>query len=636
MLLIFQAWGNAQYYNGMISAVKWSAASPANTAERSFKYSYDKLYRLTASVYQEKNSLNGLWGKNQDAFNETLSYDENGNILTLLRKAVISSTVTTIDDLTYSYKDNDFNNRLENINDAVSIQTAGYGYRNFTGTGSSTPYSHDDNGNLTGDLKKGTTITYNELNKPTLIQISSTKKVEYHYDAAGTRVSKIVTNNSTVKTIEYIGGYVIENDILSYYSMAEGRVRNDGDNLGYNIIPVMEYCITDHQGNTRVSFEDNSGNAALIQENSYYAFGMQMAGSTMPGVNPNKKLYNAGSEWQDDIDGLADYYSTFFREYDAVIGRFNGVDPMSESFESWTTYHYSYNNPVNFNDPKGDRAASSFESPRDLLEYVMLMGVNSVDFGAGNNAYYMNWWGGGGGYSVSEAAGGVDHKKIEEEVVEILTKAGFSDEGKKNAYKHIIKSYGLNQGFENKYWVFVRNGEESYTDETDKDDIKGQGVYFKTSFSSFLLDMLSPERKEKYQKDNPESNLPNHNFGDIVRTVYHEITVHGGDIISGLKKRKDVNSAEREFRGYYGMYSNSKDLPSGNMKFYYWSKVVMASTRANNIKAAPDGWTLQDYQAFIRQKSGSYSDINKNRQNLYKQQNQEMIKYVFSVFYQFK
>jgi leucyl-tRNA synthetase len=54
----------------------------------------------------------------------------------------------------------------------------------------------------------------------------------------------------------------------------------------------------------------------------------------MPG-NANKKLYNAGSEWQDDIDGLADYYSTFFREYDPVIGRFNGVDPVSESFESF-------------------------------------------------------------------------------------------------------------------------------------------------------------------------------------------------------------------------------------------------------------------------------------------------------------
>jgi hypothetical protein len=54
--------------------------------------------------------------------------------------------------------------------------------------------------------------------------------VEYRYDAAGNRISKYVYNNSSsiTKRIEYIGGYVIENDILSYYSMAEGRVRNEG------------------------------------------------------------------------------------------------------------------------------------------------------------------------------------------------------------------------------------------------------------------------------------------------------------------------------------------------------------------------------------------------------------------------
>ena len=95
---------------------------------------------------------------------------------------------------------------------------------------------------------------------------------------------------------------------------------------------------------------------------------MQIAGGySPPTTTPNKKLYNAGSEWQDDIDGLADYYSTFYREYDPVIGRFNSVDPMSASFESWTTYHYSYNNPVNFNDPLGlEGSPPNFNSAGEL------------------------------------------------------------------------------------------------------------------------------------------------------------------------------------------------------------------------------------------------------------------------------
>ena len=54
----------------------------------------------------------------------------------------------------------------------------------------------------------------------------------------------------------------------------------------------------------------------------------------------NKFLYNAGSELQDDIEeGMADYYSTFFREYDAVLGRFNGVDMAAAELHDWGVYH---------------------------------------------------------------------------------------------------------------------------------------------------------------------------------------------------------------------------------------------------------------------------------------------------------
>jgi len=389
--------GNTAGFTGMVSAVKWKTTSPANTDERSFIYSYDKLYRLTNTVYKAKANGGSIFNKDVNGFNETLTYDENGNIKTLLRNAVISGSVTSIDDLTYTYKGSDKENQLENISDAVSTNTAGYGYRNFTNTGSSTPYDYDDNGNLKTDLKKGTTITYNELGKPTVIQISSSKKVEYRYDAAGTRISKYIYDNATypTKQIEYIGGYTTENELLKYYSMAEGRVRNDG--TGYGLVLKMEYFITDQQGNTRVSFEDdgtNTNTVKLTQENSYYAFGMQMAGGYAPtSTPPNKKLYNAGSEWQDDIEGLADYYSTFYREYDPVIGRFNSVDPMSTNFESWTTYQYSYNNPVNFNDPMGDYPVN----PNEALAREMRESYNSWhDSKYGNDLSDRGWDLGGG------------------------------------------------------------------------------------------------------------------------------------------------------------------------------------------------------------------------------------------------
>lgn len=76
---------------------------------------------------------------------------------------------------------------------------------------------------------------------------------------------------------------------------------------------------------------------------------------TTPG-NDNKHLYNGGSEWQNDYGNMPDYYQTYYRNYDAAIGRWVGVDPNPESAESMTVYQYGGNNPVLFNDPLGDKA----------------------------------------------------------------------------------------------------------------------------------------------------------------------------------------------------------------------------------------------------------------------------------------
>ncbi|MDJ1502076.1 RHS repeat-associated core domain-containing protein [Xanthocytophaga agilis] len=67
--------------------------------------------------------------------------------------------------------------------------------------------------------------------------------------------------------------------------------------------------------------------------------------------NPNHEFQYNGKEKQEEF-GLnwSDYGA---RMYDAQLGRWHVPDPMTETQESWSTYHYVYDNPVLRTDPDG-------------------------------------------------------------------------------------------------------------------------------------------------------------------------------------------------------------------------------------------------------------------------------------------
>ena len=162
----------------------------------------------------------------------------------------------------------------------------------------------------------------------------------YTYDAGGTKLKSV--QNSVIR--EYISGIHYRNNVLDFIGTEEGRVvRNTDGTYRY------EYNLKDNLGNVRVSIDDSTGVARIIQEDEYYAFGLNSPKKVSG--DKNNYLYN-GKEEQDVLTDEYDYGARF---YDPLIARWTSADPSSENGgqEGLTPYQYGMNNPIRYDDPDG-------------------------------------------------------------------------------------------------------------------------------------------------------------------------------------------------------------------------------------------------------------------------------------------
>ena len=214
-------------------------------------------------------------------------------------------------------------------------------------------YVYDKNGNMIEDKYKKIYITYNYLNLPLQIEYKSGENnfIHFVYSATGEKLQKIITVEGKVQSkTDYINGIEYKNDVLQRIAHTEGSLsRQDDDKF------LQEYVLRDHLGNTRVTFTDadNDGNVNekdIKQINMYYPFGLNAEGNWNGAAGSNKYQYN-GKSWEDDFGlGWNDYGARF---YDPAGGRWLGVDPLAESYSSWSPYNYTMNNPIKFIDPDG-------------------------------------------------------------------------------------------------------------------------------------------------------------------------------------------------------------------------------------------------------------------------------------------
>jgi len=257
-----------------------------------------------------------------------------GNITQLYRYQ--QGNGNPVDKLTYNYAvNNSATNQLQSITD-----NSGNDFGLKAGNWS---YAYDSNGNMVTDNSKGITgnngIIYNLLNLPQSVTLPN-GTLTYTYDAAGNKLRKVSTIGSG-STVDYISGIQYKTGgTIDFIQTAEGRAINNSGSY------IYEYRLVDHLGNTRVSFDQNSGTTAR-QQDDYYPFGMEITKGTV--VSPkNEYLYN-NKELQVELSQY-DYGARF---YDPVIARWTTADPMAEKSFGLTPYRYAFNNPIRVIDPDG-------------------------------------------------------------------------------------------------------------------------------------------------------------------------------------------------------------------------------------------------------------------------------------------
>ncbi len=343
-------------YNGTISEVNWKSLS--NNIHKRYNYNYDTVNNLTAAVYSEPTSAL----PQNDHYNESLEYDDNGNILHLTRLApsLYGNSTETIDQLHYSYD----GNRLTSVDDESGNPT---GYE-----GGQSDISYDSNGNMTTMPDKSIEeIAYNYLNLPSSIRGNNNRKiVQYLYSADGTKLRKhfsVTADDGQIygASTDYIDGFHYSSsdssdEIWAAFMEAGGEAYASEAFMEFlneysysnvlKFIPTSEgfydfennkyiYQYKDHLGNVRLSFlKNSSGNKEVVDQNDYYPFGMNHIRPDDPsyfgfGRYTNFK-YN-GKELQE-----TSMYDYGWRQYMPDLGRWNGMDQLSEMYHDSSPYAY--------------------------------------------------------------------------------------------------------------------------------------------------------------------------------------------------------------------------------------------------------------------------------------------------------
>ncbi len=341
------------YYNGNIASQRWQGAT-TNYNQNIYEYEYQKHTNwLSKAAY---GTVSGSTKSLNDAYKvENLTYDKNGNILTLKRNGTPGTP--QMDQLTYHYPTG--SNQLSHVDDAVSSSN----YSDDLDDQAPDNYEYNALGQLVYNKQDGIGYTYytSGLTKAAYNgKVGDGKKrVEFKYNESGQRIQKLSYNDNGVllKTTYYVRDAA--GTPMAIYTQDEGSSNKSSilaENAVYGsgrlgtmnrITEVTLYEITDHLGNVRaVVGKDANGSMASMVKGSadYYPFGSQF---------PDRKDLDYRYAYQgQEKDAETGMEAFELRLWDSRIGRWLTPDPYGQHA---SPYLGMGNNPIIRIDPDGGK-----------------------------------------------------------------------------------------------------------------------------------------------------------------------------------------------------------------------------------------------------------------------------------------
>ncbi|MDB9835690.1 hypothetical protein OAC51_02170 [Flavobacteriaceae bacterium] len=332
---VYSSSSGSDQFNGNIKAQRWFTQGQNDAP--AYTYEYNKNQWLEKASFGQHDAARITTNAQDDFGVSGLTYDANGNLLSLTRNKNTASGSNVMDALTYKYKDG--TNQLDHVVDAAGDVP------DAADIGTQTPnnYIYNSIGQLTDNKDEKVGYVYNTAGLVTQITKNGATQLSIQYNDRGQRLSK-TTPSGTTHYVRDAAGSVL--GIYFDQSLTEQPVYgNSRLGVRYRASGKTAYQLSDHLGNVRAVVMENEGQTlSLTNRADYYPFGMPM---------PNRQTTDGDYRYAyqgQEKDKETNKEAFELRLWDSRIGRWLTTDPKRQYS---SPYLGMGNDPINGIDPDG-------------------------------------------------------------------------------------------------------------------------------------------------------------------------------------------------------------------------------------------------------------------------------------------